>query len=256
MANLAFGVFSYSGGSGGKSGNGTGGRGCSFDPDTPVLMDGGKTTPISKIKPGDKVEAADPTTGKHEGPRPVTATWINNDTDLLDVIIQGVDGHLATLHTTANHPFWDDTTRTWTPAGELRPGDTLKTVLDQDAIVFALQRIPSPARDMYNLTIQDLHTYYVLAGTTAILVHNDGSYFPAPARLPGFPNAQKVKPMSPRTGGGGLRARWQDGKNILEWDYQHGTVEMYNKRGQHLGEFDANSGAPTKPPAPGRTCNT
>lgn len=26
----------------------------------------------------------------------------------------------------------------------------------------------------YNLTVNDLHTYYVLAGTTPVLVHNDG----------------------------------------------------------------------------------
>lgn len=58
--------------------------------------------------------------------------------------------------------------------------------------------------------------------------------------------------MSPRTGGG-LRARWQDGKNILECDYQHGTVEMYNSRGQHLGEYDPLGGERTKDAVKGRT---
>lgn len=69
-----------------------------------------------------------------------------------------------------------------------------------------------------------------------------------PKTLPGFPGAQKVAPKTPVQGGGGMRARWQDGEgNIYEWDYQHGTVEKYNKRGKHLGEFDANTGAQTKP---------
>nr|WP_218159039.1 HINT domain-containing protein [Streptomyces sp. yr375] len=27
---------------------------------------------------------------------------------------------------------------------------------------------------MYNLTVDDLHTYYVLAGNTSVLVHNSG----------------------------------------------------------------------------------
>ncbi|NJP44756.1 polymorphic toxin-type HINT domain-containing protein [Actinacidiphila epipremni] len=169
---LAFGVFSYSGGGGGQGGSGGGGGGCSFDPDTPVLMDGGKTTPISKIKPGEKVEAGDPVTGKHEGPHSVTATWINHDANLLDVIVKGPEGQLATLHTTANHPFWDNTTHAWTAAGKLQVGHNLNTQTDRNAVVSALRRIPSPARNMYNLTVQDLHTYYVLAGHTPVLVHN------------------------------------------------------------------------------------
>jgi hypothetical protein len=117
-------------------------------------------------------EAGDPVTGKHEGPHSVTATWINHDANLLDVIVQGPDGQPATLHTTANHPFWDNTTHAWTPAGKLQAGHTLNTATGRHAVVSALRRIPSPARDMYNLTVQDLHTYYVLAGTTPVLVHN------------------------------------------------------------------------------------
>lgn len=93
-----------------------------------------------------------------------------------------------------------------------------------------------------------------MAGNTPVLVHNDNGYYPAPTDLPGFPDAVKVKPKTPRTGGGGLRARWQDGKDILEWDYQHGTVERYNKQGKHLGEFDPNTGDQTKDAVPGRTC--
>ena len=29
---------------------------------------------------------------------------------------------------------------------------------------------------------------------------------------------------------------------ILEWDYQHGHVEMYDARGKHLGGHDAVTG--------------
>lgn len=87
--------------------------GCGFSPDTPVLLDRGKTKPIADVKIGDKVEAADPETGKHDGPHTVTATWINHDTGLADVTIQGPNGKPATLHTTSKHPFWDDTTRVW-----------------------------------------------------------------------------------------------------------------------------------------------
>ncbi len=102
---------------------GAGGAKCSFSPSTPVLMDKGKTKPIGKIKAGDKVEAADPKTGKHQGSRTVQHVWINRDHDLLDVTIRTENGHTATLHTTANHPFWNDTAHAWTPAGKLHHGD-------------------------------------------------------------------------------------------------------------------------------------
>jgi hypothetical protein len=159
----------------------------------------------------------------------------------------------ATITGTADHLYWDATTHAWTPAHRLRVGDYLQTA-DGYLVPLLALRTYTITQTTYNLTVDGLHTYYVEAGDTPVLVHNDGNYYPAPSTLPGFPNAVKVKPMSPRTGGGGLRARWQDGKNILEWDYQHGAVEMYNKRGQHLGEYDPLTGAQTKDAVPGRTC--
>jgi hypothetical protein len=67
-----------------------------------------------------------------------------------------------------------------------------------------------------------------------------------PKVLPGFPGAKKV----PRKG----RPRWktQDG-DILEWDSQHGEVEVYDKRGRHKGVADPNTGQIIKNPVPGRT---
>ncbi|WP_258574746.1 polymorphic toxin-type HINT domain-containing protein [Streptomyces shenzhenensis] len=144
---------------------------CSFSPDTPVLMDKGNTKPIGKIKSGDKVESADPKTGKHVGPRTVQHVWINNDDDLLDLTIRAKDGHTATLHTTANHPFWNDTTHGWVPAGKLHRDDALNTAANGHVYVVATRRTQGAA-NRWNLTVQHLHTYYVLAGTTPVLVHN------------------------------------------------------------------------------------
>lgn len=79
------------------------------------------------------------------------------------------------------------------------------------------------------------------------------SYFTPPATLPGFPDAKRAKPKT-GMGGGKKRKRWidKDG-NIIEWDYQHGRVEKFDPKGKHLGEFNPNDGAQTKPKAPGRT---
>ncbi|WP_204366953.1 colicin E3/pyocin S6 family cytotoxin [Nocardiopsis chromatogenes] len=79
------------------------------------------------------------------------------------------------------------------------------------------------------------------------------SYHPAPSSLSAFPKAKKVKPKTSVQGGGKKRARWKDDEgNIYEWDYQHGTVEKYNKRGKHQGEYDATTGEETKPADPQR----
>lgn len=77
-----------------------------------------------------------------------------------------------------------------------------------------------------------------------------GGYVPAPNALPAFPDAYKVKGKTPMPGG--ARRRWQDDRCIYEWDYLHGAVERYSRRGEHLGEFDAATGEMLKGPVPGR----
>ena len=78
-------------------------------------------------------------------------------------------------------------------------------------------------------------------------------YHPAPKSLAGFPGLFPVKWKTPMRGGGGMRRRWKDERgNIYEWDYRHGTVEMYDPRGRHLGEFDPVNGQKLKAAQPGR----
>ncbi|QQX59241.1 colicin E3/pyocin S6 family cytotoxin [Pseudomonas chlororaphis] len=72
-------------------------------------------------------------------------------------------------------------------------------------------------------------------------------YVLAPSALPGFPDAIRAKRKTSVQGSGGRRKRWKTAKGlILEWDSQHGAVEMYDKRGRHLGEFDPLTGEQTK----------
>lgn len=69
-----------------------------------------------------------------------------------------------------------------------------------------------------------------------------------PATLPGFPNASRTKGKT-KTRSGLVRARWVDLDGfIYEWDYLHGRVEKYDKRGRHMGEFDPATGTQTKDP--------
>lgn len=81
----------------------------------------------------------------------------------------------------------------------------------------------------------------------------DHSYHPAPKVLTAFPDAVRQKLKNSVQGGGKKRIRWKDSKGrILEWDSQHGAVEMYDRQGKHLGEFDASTGEQSKPAKPGR----
>ncbi|MFE6888018.1 polymorphic toxin-type HINT domain-containing protein [Streptomyces sp. NPDC057694] len=144
---------------------------CSFRADTKVLLKNGKTKPISKIKPGEQVEAANPQNGRHQGAREVAARLVHKDSDLVDLKVRGVAGKFKTLHTTAGHPFWDETAGAWVPAASLTPGHKLITAENRRVSVVETT-VRNGTADMYNLTVQQLHTYYVLAGRTPVLVHN------------------------------------------------------------------------------------
>jgi len=55
-----------------------------------------------------------------------------------------------------------------------------------------------------------------------------------------------------RNAGNGVRT---DGKQFYEWDYTHNDIEVYNKRGEHVGSMDPVSGEIYKPGVPGRKLN-
>lgn len=78
-------------------------------------------------------------------------------------------------------------------------------------------------------------------------VGGDHSYHPPPKGLTAFPDAKVAPRKTPLQGGGGVRKRWKTKDGVIfEWDSQHGTVEKYNKRGKHLGEFNHETGEQTK----------
>lgn len=80
------------------------------------------------------------------------------------------------------------------------------------------------------------------------------AYIPPPNHLPAFPDLRAVRRKTPVQGGGALRKRWKDQTgNIFEWDSRHGTLEKYDARGNHVGEFDSVSGEQIKPADPARS---
>ncbi len=144
----------------------------SFDPTTPVLMADGSRKAIGDVKVGDKVEATDPATGKVE-PRTVTALHNNDDTDLTDLTVKTGDGRTALLHTTQYHPFWDSGRNAWVDAAGLARGERLRTA-DGSIVTVVDVRSFAGRHQMRDLTVDELHTYYVIASNTPVLVHNCG----------------------------------------------------------------------------------
>jgi RHS repeat-associated protein len=138
----------------------------SFTPETRVLMADGSTKAIAEVKVGDLVMATDPRT-KQRGPRKVTNLIVGDGTkNLVEITVQG-----KVITATDLHPFWVDDEGRWVAAKDLRPGDALRLPDGQRVRVGAVQYETKILR-VHNLTIEGVHTYYVLAGAVAVLVHN------------------------------------------------------------------------------------
>lgn len=160
--------------------------GQSFAPDTLVVLADRSTKAISTITASDLVLATDPATGV-TAPQPVSGVWVNHDTDLLDLTIAGGDGQATVVHTTAGHPFYRDNTtgggvtglaakagataRGWTNGADLRTGDHLTTLDGTPARVIGTRVVPGTA-DMWDLTVENTHTFHLATTAGNVLVHN------------------------------------------------------------------------------------
>lgn len=146
----------------------------SFRRDTEVLMADGSRKAISEVEVGDRVLATDPVTGE-SAVRTVTVLHRHTDTDLAEVTVVDADGDVSVLHTTQHHPFWNLTDQAWEDAGQLGRGDRLRSNAGQLVTVVSVRSFTG-VQWMYDLTVDDLHTYYVAAGDEPVLVHNCGKW--------------------------------------------------------------------------------
>ncbi|MEU1386205.1 MULTISPECIES: polymorphic toxin-type HINT domain-containing protein [unclassified Nonomuraea] len=146
----------------------------SFVPGTLVLMVDGSRKRIEDVRVGDQVIATDPETGKTEA-KPVVALIAGEGSKKLvqlTIDIDGVKGDATGIViATAGHPLWAADVRRWVDADDLRPGMILRTASNGYAEVKAV-RAWTAVRRVYNLTVSDIHTYHVAAGSVDILVHN------------------------------------------------------------------------------------
>ncbi|WP_145926548.1 polymorphic toxin-type HINT domain-containing protein [Amycolatopsis orientalis] len=144
----------------------------SFTGDTPILLSDMSRKPIKDIRVGDRVLATDPASGRSAG-KPVTQL-INGQGSkhLVEIrLADSADG--SVLRTTDEHPFWNEDTRSWVSAKDLRPGSHLRNSSGTSERVASVRSYDESIQ-VFNFTVADLHTYYVATGATSVLVHNTG----------------------------------------------------------------------------------
>ncbi|GAA3809868.1 hypothetical protein GCM10023083_50660 [Streptomyces phyllanthi] len=166
--------------------SGGGGGSCSkeesnsFTPGTKVLMADGTTKPIEKVENGDKVLATDPETGETSVETVTAEIKGEGVKHLVKVTIaigdaENGDERTAELTATDGHPFWVPELGEWIDAEDLKAGQWLRTSAGTYVQITAIERWTATSATVHNLTVSDLHTYYVVAGSAPVLVHNCGA---------------------------------------------------------------------------------
>lgn len=149
----------------------------SFLPGTLVLLADGTSKKIEKIRPGDKVAVTDPETGETTVREVANTIVTEDDKHFVDLTIQAESGDPAALISTTTHPFWVESEGSWVDAGDLEPGMTLRTPAGDTVTLQATRHFDQRQRT-HDLTVTGIHTYYVLAGTKPVLVHNSSCGIP------------------------------------------------------------------------------
>lgn len=215
----------------------TGATACSFSGTTLVLMADGSKKPIDKIKPGDKVLATDPETGKQVAKK-VTGT-IKHWDRMSDLVL--ADG--TVLRTTEDHPYWSVDDQRFERADQLSAGEKVLSADGRTVKVEGLEWVTGRDGWAYNLSVEGIHTYHV--GTQGILVHNT-----CPTNLFGNGGARPPKAPSYRPTDAGMHpsreAAWEHAVRDQDaYRYAHTRPEcsstvchvhldIYNNSGQLL----------------------
>jgi RHS repeat-associated protein len=144
----------------------------SFTGDTKVLMADGTQQLISAVGVGDMVLATDPTTGETSA-RAVTELIIGEGSkNLVELTIDTVgDGKGQVITATDKHPIWSTNRHAWVNAVDLKISDKLLTATGLTGRILATKSSVRVAT-VYNFTVAQTHTYYIVTDTSSTLVHN------------------------------------------------------------------------------------
>ena len=142
------------------------------------------------------VIAADPQTGR-AGAREVTDLIVGaGRRDLVELKIDG-----EKIVATAGHPFWVVDDQGWIQASDLRVGDSVLLPSRARRTIQSTHQYPLSNARVHNLTVGDLHTYYV--GWKSVLTHNCAPKAVAPRAIgpAGDPGATGLRISSQKQAG-------------------------------------------------------
>ncbi|GAA0801694.1 RHS repeat-associated core domain-containing protein [Spirilliplanes yamanashiensis] len=200
----------------------------SFVPGTLVVLADGSTKPIEELVAGqDEVRATDPETGVTEA-KAVEATITGEGAkQLVDVVVDTGDGQ-SVIVATDNHPFWVADEKAWVDAGELRVGALLRTAAGTYVQVEAVDPRPIAEARVHNLTVEDTHTYYVVAGDTPVLVHNCNGVVSSEKT-----QAQNQAEIDAQPEGYGFTGVYDTRSGAFEMQLSSGPDALVSQRGGH-----------------------
>jgi len=136
-----------------------------FDGDTLIATNEGQKR-IDEIEVGDYVWAYNVETGELEL-KEVLTVYVKENDEIL---------HLKTtegdIDTTTNHPFYV-VGKGWVAAGDLEVEDEILTIDGKlgNVLSFELEKLAAPI-PVYNIEVDEFHTYFVGDGDGWVLVHN------------------------------------------------------------------------------------
>lgn len=146
----------------------------SFVAGTKVRLVDGSLKDISAIRPGDKVLAIDARTGKSSSATVSASISGTSYVNLAKILVAGKRGERGgTVVSTEHHLFRDKLSGQWVRADQIEKGQQLETVDREGGGVVGVASLPGHPR-VFDITVTDLHNFYVMAGTVAVLVHNSG----------------------------------------------------------------------------------
>ncbi|MDQ6955650.1 MAG: Hint domain-containing protein [Mariprofundaceae bacterium] len=96
----------------------------------------------------------------------VTGKFTHKNASVIDLFLENTPE--KPLGVTSNHPIWSIDRNGWVNAGDLRVGETLKTINGVTKLIRRVER--EGKHTVYNLEIHRRHTFYV--ADAGVLVHN------------------------------------------------------------------------------------
>ncbi|MEU5722817.1 DNRLRE domain-containing protein [Micromonospora sp. NPDC047738] len=147
----------------------------SFVPGTKVVMADGSSKAIEEVEEGDRVLATDVENGQNQDRVVTNARSVAGKKTFVTftVDLDGKDGSkTGSITSTDAHLVWLPDAGMWAKAEQIKPGMWLQTAAGTWVQITAVKHTVKHER-VHNLTVDGVHSYYVLAGDEPVLVHNE-----------------------------------------------------------------------------------